>query len=117
MVAPDENEEEITEMMVSAIDHFCVKNKLSGCNFLFVDPQWQSTIAKFGFSAWMHHGYVWGSLDFNTFDDYLKIFNSNQRKNIKRERKLVQKAGLITKKPCGRRNTPLPLPLHISVLQ
>ncbi|MGY6529892.1 MAG: GNAT family N-acetyltransferase [Cyanobacterium sp.] len=101
LVAEDENEEDITEMMVSAIDHFCVKNKLSGCNFLFVDPQWQSIIAKFGFSAWMHHGYVWGSQDFNTFDDYLKIFNSNQRKNIKRERKLVQKAGLITKNLVG----------------
>jgi len=32
------------------------------------------------------------SLDFQTFDDYLAVFN--QRRNIKRERKAVEKAGL-----------------------
>jgi len=101
LVAQGEDEELITEVMVSAIDHFCADNNLSGCNFLFVDPQWQPIIAKFGFTAWKHHSYVWGDRNFNNFDDYLKIFNSNQRKNIKKERKSVQKAGLITKNMVG----------------
>ncbi|BAQ63029.1 hypothetical protein GM3708_3435 [Geminocystis sp. NIES-3708] len=97
LIMEEENELKITEMMVNAIDNFCLKNKISGCNFLFIDPQWQSIISQFGFTAWMHHGYIWSDHDFSSFDDYLQIFNSNQRKNIKRERKAVEKAGLITK--------------------
>ena len=31
---------------------------------------------------------------FQDFDDYLSIFNANQRRNIKRERKSIEKAGL-----------------------
>ncbi|BAQ65011.1 GNAT family N-acetyltransferase [Geminocystis sp. NIES-3709] len=101
LIAEGEDELKITEMMVNTIDHFCIKNKLSGCNFLFVDPQWQPIIAQFGFTAWMHHSYIWCDRDFSNFDDYLKIFNSDQRKNIKRERKAVDKAGLVIKNLVG----------------
>jgi hypothetical protein len=101
LIAGGEDELKITEMMVNAIDNFCVKNKLSGCNFLFVAPQWQPIISQFGFTGWMHHSYIWSDNNFNNFDDYLQVFNSNQRKNIKRERKAVEKAGLITKNLVG----------------
>ncbi|MGI0479412.1 GNAT family N-acetyltransferase [Geminocystis sp. CENA526] len=101
LIAEDEDELKITEMMVNEIDHFCIKNNLSGCNFLFVDPQWQTVISQFGFTAWMHHSYIWSNKNFNNFDDYLKIFTSDQRKNIKRERKAVLKANLVTKNLVG----------------
>lgn len=87
--------------MVNAIDHFCINNKLSGCNFLFVDPQWKELISQLGYSAWMHHSYIWSDQNFHNFEDFLKIFKSNQRKNIKRERKVVEKAGLILKTLVG----------------
>ncbi len=38
--------------------------------------------------------YLGKSWVFKTFDDYLAVFNANQRRNIKRERKAVEKAGL-----------------------
>ncbi|MBF2056952.1 MAG: N-acetyltransferase [Cyanobacterium sp. T60_A2020_053] len=101
LIASGEDELAITEIMVNAIDHFCAKNHLSGCNFLFVDPQWQKIIAQFGFTTWQHHGYIWSNRDFQNFDDYLKMFNSNQRKNIKKERKTVNTAGLVTKNLVG----------------
>jgi predicted N-acyltransferase len=97
LVAEGEDEREITEIMVSAIDNFCQQNQLSGCNFLFVDPQWQTLIAQFGFTGWMHHGYIWQNHDFQNFDDYLGMFKSDQRKNIKKERKTVAKTGLVLK--------------------
>ena len=101
LIAPDENEEMLTEIMVRAIDHFCERNRLSGCNFLFVDPHWRPVIEKYGFSGWLHHSYIWTNKDFQTFDDYLKIFNANQRRNIKRERKAVTQAGLTIKTLAG----------------
>ncbi|MDJ0571343.1 MAG: GNAT family N-acetyltransferase [Pleurocapsa sp. MO_192.B19] len=101
LIAPGEDEEIITEIMVAAIDNFCDRNRLSGCNFLFVDPDWREVMEKNGFHSWLHHGYIWANRDFKSFDDYLKMFNTNQRKNIKRERKAVAKAGLYTKTYVG----------------
>lgn len=101
LIAPEEDEELITEIMVAAIDNFCARNRLSGCNFLFVDPDWRQVMEGYGFYSWLHHGYIWTNRNFQNFDDYLKMFNTNQRKNIKRERKAVTKAGLYTKTYLG----------------
>ena len=101
LIAPGENESAITELMVAAIDNFCDRNRLSGCNFLFVDPDWREMMEANGFHSWLHHGYIWSNQNFSCFDDYLKMFNSNQRKNIKRERKAVDKAGLQIKTYSG----------------
>lgn len=101
LIAPNEDEAAITELMVSAIDHFCDRNHLSGCHFLFVDPEWRLGMEQQGFSSWLHHSYIWKNQGFNTFDDYLAVFNANQRRNIKRERKAVSQAGLYIKTIAG----------------
>ena len=108
LIAPGEDEEKITDIMLAEIDRFCDRNKLSGCNFLFVDPQWQQLMERRGFSSWLHHSYIWSNHEFATFDDYLKIFKSSQRKNIKRERKAVTKANLRTEVLTGDR-----IPQHL----
>lgn len=94
LIAPGEDEVEITSLMVHSIDQFCIQNKISGCNFLYVDPEWKPMLEKLGFSPWLHHSYIWQNQGYQTFDDYLKVFNANQRRNIKRERKAVNQAGL-----------------------
>ncbi|WP_026734785.1 GNAT family N-acetyltransferase [Fischerella sp. PCC 9605] len=94
LIAPGEDEDEIAAMMVYEIDAFCLKHRISGCHFLYVDPQWRPVLERQGFTAWLHHSYIWQNLGFQTFDDYLAVFNANQRRNIKRERKAVEKAGL-----------------------
>ncbi len=94
LIAPGEDENEITAMMVHEIDLFCSKHHISGCHFLYVDPQWRPILERCGFTTWLHHSYIWENLGFQTFDDYLAVFNANQRRNIKRERKAVEKAGL-----------------------
>lgn len=97
LIAPNEDEDRITELMIAAIDHFCDRNHLSGCHFLFVDPDWRLMMEKQGFNSWLHHSYIWTNQGFNHFDDYLAVFNANQRRNIKRERKAVTQAGLYIK--------------------
>ena len=94
LIALGEDEDEITSLIVREIDSFCKKQRISGCNFLYVDPDFRPVLERQGFTAWLHHNYVWQNNDFTTFDDYLAAFNANQRRNIKRERKAVAKAGL-----------------------
>lgn len=94
LIDPEANESLVTQIMVEAIDHFCQTNQISGCNFLFVDRQWQKQMENLGFTGWLHHSYIWQNQNFESFDDYLQIFNANQRRNIKRERKAVEKADL-----------------------
>ena len=101
LLAPGEDEEELTAVMVHAIDQFCRRNSISGCNFLYVDPAWRSTIERHGFTAWLHHSFIWQNQGYQTFDDYLASFNANQRRNIKRERKAVEQAGLTLKTLTG----------------
>ncbi len=94
LYAPGEDEALLTEIMVAAIDHFCDRNHISGCHFLYVDPDWQPLLEQAGFTAWLHHSYIWQNEGFQSFEDYLAGFNANQRRNIKRERKSLDKAGL-----------------------
>ncbi|MGA1623974.1 MAG: GNAT family N-acetyltransferase [Synechocystis sp.] len=94
LIDPEEGEAAITQLMVQEIDRFCQTNQLSGCNFLFVDRQWQHQMEQLGFTGWLHHSYIWQNQTFQDFGDYLQRFNANQRRNIKRERKAVEKAGL-----------------------
>jgi uncharacterized protein len=97
LIAPGEDERELTGIIIGAIDSFCDRNKISGCHFLFVDPQWRKFVEDAGFQSWLHYSYIWSNQDFTNFDDYLKMFNANQRRNIKRERKSVESANLIVK--------------------
>jgi predicted N-acyltransferase len=97
LVAETEDEDELTRLMVHEIDRFCIEHNFSGCNFLYVDPEWQLLMERHGYTAWLHHSYIWQNQGFNTFDDYLKSFNANQRRNIKRERKAINKVGLEMK--------------------
>lgn len=93
-IAPGEDEDRLTGLMVAEIDRFCTRHNISGCNFLYIDPEWRPVIERHGFTSWVHHSYIWQNQGYQTFDDYLAAFNANQRRNIKRERKAVGKAGL-----------------------
>lgn len=97
LIAPGEAEEALTQIMIHQIDRFCQRFQLSGCSFLFVDPDWQSRSLYKSFSRWMHQSYIWQNHGYRSFDDYLAVFNSNQRRNIKRERKAMESQKITLK--------------------
>ena len=111
LISPGEDEEAITALMLHEIDSFCVKHRISSCHFLYVDPQWRPILEKQGLTTWLHHSFIWKNADFQTFDDYLTGFNANQRRNIKRERKAVEQAGLKLQAMTGDEIPPSMFPL------
>jgi len=97
LIAPGADERRLTALMVSEIDRFCEQNRISGCSFLFIDPKWRHEMLCHGFISWVQPGYAWRNRGYETFNDFLKIFNSNQRRNIKRERKAIHHSGITIK--------------------
>ena len=97
LTATAENEEALTRYMVNEIEQFCRQYSISGCSFLFVDPQWRRLMINCGFISWLHQSFTWQNAAYQSFDDYLAVFNSNQRHNIKRERRSIAKNGITLK--------------------
>jgi predicted N-acyltransferase len=97
LTATAKNEEALTRYMVNEIEQFCRQYQISGCSFLFVDPQWRRLMINCGFISWLHQSFTWQNAAYQSFDDYLAVFNSNQRHNIKRERRAIAKNGITLK--------------------
>lgn len=90
-----EDEPALCAAMLAEIDRFCKHNRLSGCHFLHTDGEWAQTMMAAGVEGWLHHHLVWENPDLQDFDGYLASFASKQRKNIKRERRLVREQGFL----------------------
>ncbi len=94
LMDPSENSAALTQLMLSAVDAFCEANALSGSHFLFLAPWMRRAFKNAGYSEWRHQSYRWANAGYGCFDDYLSRFNTNQRRNIKRERRALKTAGI-----------------------
>ena len=92
--APGEDAAALTALMLQLIDAFCREHQIFSCNFLYVDPAWQPLAEAAGCATWLNQQSLWSNQGYGDFNAYLASFNANQRRNIKRERKAVQAAGL-----------------------
>jgi predicted N-acyltransferase len=101
LTAETEDEGRITEVMIEEIHRFCRQNRLAGTSFLYTDPGWHLKMHDFGFCSWRHQSFLWKNNGYAAFKDYLAVFNSNQRHNINRERKKIQKLGVSIKAFAG----------------
>jgi predicted N-acyltransferase len=106
MVAPGYEEESVTELMVRAVDELCRANQLSGVSFNYVDPLWKPRLEALGFFAWEHQSFLWKNPGFRSFEDYLAVFDKNQRRNIRRERRKMEEQGLSLAPLTGDEITP-----------
>jgi len=90
----NEDKKEITNLLINHIESFAITNKILSCNFLYIDESWGNHLKSLGYHKWINSSSEWRSNGEKTFDDFLGRFNSNQRKNIKKERKSITKQGV-----------------------
>jgi len=57
--------------------------------FIFLHENWGNHLKSLGYHEWINSSSEWRSNGEKTFDEFLSRFNSNQRKNIKKERKSI----------------------------
>jgi len=101
LIAPGQDEALLTELMVRAVDDLCANNDFSGVSFNYVDPGWKARLEALGFVAWEHQSFVWENPGFGSFEDYLAVFDKNQRRNIRRERRKMNEQGLTLRPLTG----------------
>jgi len=80
---------EITELLLKYIEVFAKNNNILSCNFLYIDKEWEKIITKHNYHKWINTRSQWDSIGEENFEEFLNRFNSNQRKNIKKERKSI----------------------------
>ncbi len=93
-ISNQEDEGDITKIIMRIIDDFAIKNRILSCNFLYVDQHWKKFGEAAQCSCWINKQSLWNSKGESSFEEYLAKFNSNQRRNIKREKKSIEQAGL-----------------------
>ncbi len=93
-IVKEEDSFTITELMLKTIDDFAIKNNILSCNLLYVDPLWRKIVEKLGWNSWINKQSIWQANGKQNFSDYLSTFNSNQRRNIKRERNSIKEKGI-----------------------
>jgi predicted N-acyltransferase len=94
LIAPDEDPSSITDQMMAAIDHLVHHFRLASCSFQYADPDWGRQLEKYGFLSWTHQSFAWHNDGYRSFEDYLSRFKSNQRRNIRRERRAMPNQGI-----------------------
>ncbi|MFM1811727.1 MAG: hypothetical protein RLZZ336_665 [Cyanobacteriota bacterium] len=94
-IDPAEDAAALTAVMLELIEAFCREHGIFSVNFLYVDPAWAPVAEAAGCSRWLNQQSTWSNPGFQTFEDYLASFNANQRRNIRRERRAVEAAGLV----------------------
>ncbi len=87
----NKDKKEITNLLINNIESFAITNKILSCNFLYIDESWGNHLKSLGYHEWINSSSEWRRNGEKTFDDFLSRFNSNQRKNIKKERKSIYK--------------------------
>ena len=85
----NKDKKEITNSLINYIDNFALKNKILSCNFLYVNQDWGEYLKALGYQEWINTTSEWKNNGEKSFEDFLFRFNSNQRKNIKKERKSI----------------------------
>ena len=80
---------EVTKLLIDYIDQFAIKNNILSCNFLYVDEEWGKNLSSLGYYDWINLRSEWERKGENNFEDFLLRFNSNQRRNIKKERNYI----------------------------
>jgi predicted N-acyltransferase len=67
------------------------QNKIETWHILFPDNELQSDLKKNNFIKRSGYRFVWNNKNYKDFEDFLNIFTSKQRKNIRAERKKISK--------------------------
>ena len=82
------------DKFVDTTKNFMSSNDIETWHILYPDHDLKENLKKCGLVERSGYKFVWNNRNFKDFEDYLKIFKSRQRKNIRNERKKISDYGI-----------------------
>jgi predicted N-acyltransferase len=76
--------------ILEAVKQKMIDDNIESWHVLFPNADDRHLLLDEGFIERYGYRFVWNNRDFEDFDDFLKIFTSRQRKNIKKEREAIR---------------------------
>lgn len=101
-----DDREELRRRVVEEVLSFAEESDFGGVAFNFIEPSHKADFEARGFTAWRHQSYEWINESFESFEDYLAGFRKNQRRNIRRERRSMEREGVRIEVKRGEELTP-----------
>lgn len=80
--------------VLEGMERLMQANELSGLHVLFAQDEFADDLESYGLIAWEHQGFLWENRGYRTFEDFLGEFRAGQRRNIRRERRLLRESGV-----------------------
>ncbi len=87
LIAADQDREERTHQMASALLQVCESNELSSVHINFCLDEERKPLERLGYLPRLGFQYHWHNHDFESFDDYLTSLRSKRRNQVRRERR------------------------------
>lgn len=94
LVHPDYPFNEIAEAIVNGLTKLSIQEKCSSVHVLFLTQKECLFLEKRGFLSRTSHQYHWRNRNYKTFDDFLSDIRSGRKKQIRKERRSLEDAGL-----------------------
>jgi predicted N-acyltransferase len=95
--------------LLDAAENLCRRQGIRGIHILFADPSWASLLEERSYRSWKHSRFIWENAlprapgvspktprpdRFASFEEFLSLFNKNQRKNIRKEYRRHEEQGI-----------------------
>lgn len=98
LLAPGESLEDWLPTVLEAVRTLCEEQGLSGWHGLFVEEDWVAPALAAGFARREGCRFHWENPGYGNFDDFLARLTSKKRKDLKRERRRLQEAGVTCRR-------------------
>jgi predicted N-acyltransferase len=92
--APGEDAARMREHLIAAAVTYAKHEEISSAHWLFPEPEHYQTLESAGLVTRIGYQFHWGNPGYRDFDDFLDALTHKRRKEIRRERRDVDRAGL-----------------------
>lgn len=101
LVAPDLERRPWLEQLGRCLRDTCLGNELSGVHVNFCREDEVEALAGLGFQTRFGLQYHWTNHGYDSFEDYLQHFRSKRRNQIRRERRELDRQGVVVETHVG----------------
>lgn len=102
LLAAGEDLSALLPSVLAALKTECSSGRVSGWHGLFVEEDWLEAATGSGFALREGCRFHWENRDYGNFDDFLATLTSKKRKDLKRERRRLQEAGVSCRRLRGK---------------